>query len=130
MPRQSVASLLIHQQEQRPEPLPDLTTEEQQVWRTIVNRMPQEWFPAETHHLLAQYCRHAINARTLSKMHGKTAKERMQIMKAMREETKAMLLLATKMRITQQSSMGQFKSRKLSKKDNVTNLPWQENEED
>src|SRR5262245_49401553 len=50
-------------------PPPDNLTEEQrEVWLTIVNRMPADWFPAETHDLLAQYCRHVTRARRIAEL--------------------------------------------------------------
>src|SRR5262245_26279261 len=41
----------------RPEPPSNLTAKEAAEWRAIVNRLPPDWFPRETHAILAQYCR-------------------------------------------------------------------------
>ena len=42
----------------RPEPPKNLDDDEAKVWREVVDRMPPNWFPRETHGLLAQYCKH------------------------------------------------------------------------
>lgn len=47
----------------RPDPPRELTDEMAHEWRTIVNRLPADWFPAETHGMLAQYCTHIVRAR-------------------------------------------------------------------
>jgi hypothetical protein len=47
----------------RPDPPCGLTDEMAHEWRTIVNRLPADWFPAETHGMLAQYCTHIVRAR-------------------------------------------------------------------
>jgi hypothetical protein len=47
----------------RPDPPRELTDEMAHEWRTIVNRLPADWFPAETQGMLAQYCTHIIRAR-------------------------------------------------------------------
>ena len=46
----------------RPQPLEELTDEQALEWRLIVNRLPADWFPAETHGILAQYCRHVVES--------------------------------------------------------------------
>ena len=44
-------------------PAPDeLTAEEREEWRAIVNRLPADFFPRETWPLLAQLCRHVCHA--------------------------------------------------------------------
>src|SRR5689334_7593135 len=52
----------------RPEPPRDLTDEEAEVWRTVVNRLPADWFPAETLPMLAQYARHTIASKRVAAM--------------------------------------------------------------
>lgn len=74
MPRKSAASLITVigpngvETIRRPAPPLDLTAEQQFVWTTVVNRMAAEWFPAETHGLLTQYCRLIIRARRIAEM--------------------------------------------------------------
>jgi hypothetical protein len=52
----------------RPSPADDLSPEQAEVWRSVVTRLPQDWFPRETHDVLAAYCRHVTSHRYLTKM--------------------------------------------------------------
>ena len=47
----------------RPKSPIELSDEQAEVWREIVNRMPADWFGPETIPLLVQYCRHVARAR-------------------------------------------------------------------
>jgi hypothetical protein len=49
----------------RPDPPRELTDEMAHEWRTIVNRLPADWFPAETWPMLTQFCTHIVRARRL-----------------------------------------------------------------
>ena len=69
MPRKSAASLAVlppASRIQRAEPPERLNKEEAEVWRTIVGRLPPEWFPAETLPLLEEYCVHVIRSRMIA----------------------------------------------------------------
>ncbi|MYZ47325.1 hypothetical protein [Propylenella binzhouense] len=46
----------------RPSPPGGLTNQQAAVWREVVQRLPADWFPRETHKLLAEYCRAATRA--------------------------------------------------------------------
>ncbi len=98
-------------------PPADLTDEQVDVWRIIVNRMPADWFPAETHPLLVQYCRHTIRARRLAqlldnmeKSQEVDIKEYRDLLRSEEEQSRALASLATKLRISQQTRFD--KSRK------------------
>lgn len=52
----------------RPEPPEDLTPEQAEEWRAVVARLSADWFPRETHGLLAQYCRHVCTARRIARL--------------------------------------------------------------
>ena len=52
----------------RPEPPEELTEEQAAEWRAVVDRLPADWFPRETHGLLAQYCRHVVSARRVARL--------------------------------------------------------------
>jgi hypothetical protein len=43
-----------------------LTEEECQIWTDIAASLPHDWFPADTHPLLVQLCRHIGYARLLA----------------------------------------------------------------
>lgn len=98
----------------RPEAPEELTAEEAEIWIMVVDRCPADWFPAETHPLLIQYCRHIVNARILSnvkedyldpskadKFDLKTYRE---ILKSEEEQSRAISSLATRMRLSQQAT--------------------------
>lgn len=95
----------------RPEPPLDLTPEQSDVWRAIVDAMPADWFPRETWPLLSQYCRHTIEARRLGQLIDQTCAlpdldvaAYGELLKLQRQETGALKVLAASMRLAQQSS--------------------------
>lgn len=115
----------------RPEAPIDLTEGEAEVWRGVVNRLPADWFPTETLPMLSQYCRHAIAARRVGGMieqldkeitaeitKGTSASEAVlgtakmldRLLKMQERESRCLSSLATKMRISQQTTYD--KSRK------------------
>ena len=102
--------------EARPEAPVELTREQATEWTEIVNRLPAEWFPRETHGMLAQYCRHVINARRVAKLIETLAnntiidvEEYDRLLKMQEREGRAISSLATRMRISQQSTLSQQK---------------------
>jgi len=95
----------------RPDAPLDLTPEETDEWRAIVEAMPADWFPRETWPLLAQYCRHTVSARRFAQlMDAEMAKtdidlaglDKLAQMQA--RETTALKSMASAMRLAQQSS--------------------------
>jgi hypothetical protein len=114
---------------QRPEPPYDLTDEQADVWRQIVSGLPADWFPRETHTLLVQYCRHAVAAKRIAQL---IALEEQadpfipvnycDLLKMQDRESKAMGQLATRMRITQQSTMRVD----MVKKPKQSAKPWEQ----
>ena len=61
--RPSTASMMAVMPGDRPAPPDELQPDEAIEWRKIVDRLPPEWFPVETHPLLIQLCRHICTAR-------------------------------------------------------------------
>lgn len=96
---------------QRPDAPYDLTDEQSEEWWAIVNRLPADWFPRETHGVLSQYCRHVVTARRLAQL--VTAEEAGdfdldrydQLLRMQEREGRALSSLATRLRITQQSTV-------------------------
>jgi hypothetical protein len=97
----------------------DLTDAQAQLWEAIVSRLPASWFPVETWPLLAQYVRHVDASRRVAMLieqevnptpdaDGQVPEldlnnyRRLLVMQAL--ESRAMMSLATKMRLTQQST--------------------------
>lgn len=89
---------------ERPEPPKELTAEEAEEWRAVVDRMPPDWFPRETHGLLVQYCRHRIMARRIAALLPRaTGRDLSRLAKDQREESKQIEALARAMRLSQHS---------------------------
>ena len=150
MPRLSAASLAVAviggngiEAVHRPNPPSELDSEEQKIWKDIVNRMPAEWFPAETHGLLVQYCRLIVSARRISEM--KHAMEKMAYSKKrvereefcmkeyrqlMRDEatvSKAITALSRSMRLSQGST---YRQEYVKKRPMTVRKPWDRHEDD
>jgi hypothetical protein len=112
--RKSAASLSvvprIDAAPDRPEPPPELSPEEAEVWREVVSAMSRDWFAtAETHLLLRLYCFDAMIADRIAKALRTTdmdsdpdAFDRLAGMHA--RQTSTLISLATKMRLTHQST--------------------------
>ena len=113
----------------RPNPMPDMTQEQGEEWQAIVNRMADDWFPRESHQLLAQYCRHECEAKFIAgilRAHkldpDKTnawLEQYGDLLKLQEREGRAMSSLATRLRITQQSTVN-AKTQKPPEPD----VPW------
>ena len=112
--RKSTAELAVIQGiPERPDAPKELTREQAEEWRAIVERMPPEWFPREIHPLLIQYCRHITNARHISGLVEDARKgdltDRKALMRFNRllrmqeRQSGALIGLATRMRLTNQS---------------------------
>ena len=115
--RQSAASMTVVQpgdivSTPRPKPPTDLTDEQAHEWHCVVNRMPADWFPRETHPMLIQYCRHVVTARHVAAMidgflsdeeKPKSIDAYNKLLIMQEREGRAMSALATRMRISQQA---------------------------
>jgi len=55
---------------ERPRPPAELDDEAAEVWRSVVGRMPCDWFGAECFPILSSYCRLTCRARRLAQMIG------------------------------------------------------------
>jgi hypothetical protein len=103
--RKSAASLSIVPVSgiQRPEPPPELSPEESAVWTATTRAMRADWFGPETHPLLSAYCFHVVTANELqAQLRTLTTVDReyRALLALLRAETKLMLSIATKLRIT------------------------------
>ena len=102
----------------RPEPPEDLTPEQAAEWMAVVNRLPADWFPRETHALLSQYCRHVICGREVAALLAEAVgnpdtdlNKLDQLLKMQEREGRAASSLATRMRITQQATYDKEKAK-------------------
>ncbi len=112
---------------ERPKPPADLTPEQADEWHAVVNRMAADWFPRETHALLADYCRHVVMSQKIARLiiqaeSGETldVAEYDRLGKMAERESRVIASLATKMRLTQQTTYD-----KTKKKPTVTPNPWE-----
>ena len=114
---------------QRPDAPYDLTDEQAEEWWAIVNRLPADWFARETHPLLAQYCRHIVQARKIAKLiedmlsdpEGFNVKDYDRLLKMQEREGRAITSLATKMRISQQATL----TKRADKGSRGARKPWE-----
>jgi hypothetical protein len=111
----------------RPDAPYDLTDEQAQEWWAVVNRLPADWFPRETHGMLVQYCRHVVSARRVAQLLTQAeAAKRLdlarynQLLIMQEREGRALSSLATRMRISQQATVPTPRAHKPDWVDN----PW------
>jgi hypothetical protein len=117
--RKSLASLAVVRpiSDSRPQPPPELTEEQSVEWLEVTRRLPTDYFPRETHAMLAAFCRHVVAYRMLSKtidefeptwMAEEGGLERLDRLGKMRDrEGRALSSLATRLRLSPQSRMHQ-----------------------
>jgi chaperone required for assembly of F1-ATPase len=92
----------------RPDAPYDLTDEQATEWRAIVDRLPADWFPRETHGLLSAYCRHVVAQRRVAQLVQNCeaaavldTEEYDRLLKMQDREGRAISSLATRMRLSQ-----------------------------
>lgn len=112
---------------ERLRPPPELNEEQAFEWMAVVNRLPADWFGRETQGLLAQYCRHVVAARRVASLIAQaeadeecSIKDYDRLLKMQEREGRAISSLATKMRISQQSTYDKSK-----KKPGQARKPWE-----
>lgn len=112
---------------QRPDAPYDLTDEQTDEWWAIVNRMPADWFPRETHGMLSQYCRHVVSARRVAQLIEQAMEAEAfdvdaynQLLIMQEREGRALSSLATRMRLSQQTTYDKSKKKPASGK-----KPWE-----
>src|SRR5262245_52132194 len=117
----AVATLVRPETVVRPDAPYELDDEAAAVWRSVVDRLPADWFGAETTPLLTQYCRHVVSARRVTQLieavlKGKEldVEEYDRLLKMQEREGRAMSSLATRMRITQQATYDKSKKKRTS----------------
>src|SRR5690625_4659134 len=115
----------------RPDAPVELTPEQADVWNEVVDALPADWFPAETHPLLIQYCRNTIEARRIAQLiDQECAREELDVatyaalLRMQARETTALKSIASSMRLSQQSSRRAGNSATAKKSRTVTG-PWE-----
>ncbi len=97
----------------RPSPPERLNSEQSKIWNDVTGRLPADFFPTETRHMLEAYCQHVATARMLSAELNRWSMEwcseddglaRFAKLRDLRaKETAAMRLIATSLRISNQA---------------------------
>lgn len=108
----------------RPDAPYDLNDEESAEWWAVVERLPADWFPRETHAMLAMYCRHVVSARRVAELIATALKKPTefsvsdydQLLKMQEREGRAISSLATRMRISQQATYDKSKKKPTQSK--------------
>ena len=115
----------------RPPAPRDLIAAQAAEWEAIVKRLPPDWFPRETHGLLADYCRHVVRSRKIAKLievleskQSVNVEDYDKLARMADRETKAILGLAQKMRISQLSTYDKSKGKGKGK--GAATTPWQQ----
>jgi hypothetical protein len=129
MPRKSMAALSVVlpvglEEVRRPQPPPEFGDEARHEWLAVVNRLPADWFPRETHAMLAQYCRHVVCASRIAQVIDRLEREQEgfdideydRLLKMQEREGRTLSSLATRMRMTQQSTYDETKRKPIEKK--------------
>jgi len=126
---------------ERPRPPAELNDQQVAEWESVVNRLPADWFPAETHTMLAQYCKHKSAAIMVSSLiaememrdHAATEGEEKpdseayfdldaydKLLKMQERESRAITALARSLRFTLQATYD-----KSMKKGPSGSKPWE-----
>jgi len=105
----------------------DLTDEEVVIWVATVNAEPADWFSPSTMPLLTQYCRHTVEARRIAELKDRAYAKKdfatyNQLIAAQARESGALAMLATKMRLAQQSTV----SHRGNKRPSTARKLWQD----
>ena len=110
----------------RPIPPEELTDEQAHEWRAVVNGLPADWFGRETYAMLAHYCRHVVSAKHVGELiEGYLTDPEFELehydrlLKMQEREGRALSALATRMRISQQSTYD-----KSTRKPKAVAAPW------
>ena len=112
--RKSAASLAaVKKIPQRPKAPGDLTPDQKKIWKKTVDAMAVDWFRPETHDILRQYCVHVCESNRIRILIDGLIDDKLSIklfgfydklLKMQEREGRALSSLATRMRLTQQST--------------------------
>lgn len=108
--------------ERRPGPPKHLNEEQAEVWCSVVDSLPADWFGRESFGLLEAYCGHLVTTRKLNQLIDNTTElSRLDKLFKMRErETRSLSALATRMRLSQQSTIDRERKKPAPK----ARTPW------
>jgi len=121
--------------DRRPEPTPELTEKQAEIWRAVVESEPPNYFNSEAlRGLLADYCRHRESANMISEvieqfkaewLRNAEGSKRYRALLQMRDsETRACANLATKLRLTNQSRYTPMAAATAARNSGGGSKPW------
>jgi hypothetical protein len=120
-------------QQRRPDPPPYLSDDEAEVWRSIVDSMPSNWFGAETWPMLCQLCAHTVASRAIRRALHRTSRNVASLHELLtmnKNESKIITELSHKLRLTPASRKNSRKA-EVEHRHGTTKRPWErETEED
>jgi hypothetical protein len=106
----------------------DLNDEECEVWVAVVSSEAADWFTTATRPLLAQYARHVVQSRRVAELLERALSDKNlsigeynQLLKMQDRESRAIAMLATKMRISQQTTINHRGNRQTT----FRRKPWE-----
>ena len=119
----------------RLKPLPELSHAEVEVWKSVVNGKPADWFSSDTAGVLIQYCRHFVHARNIAGLIEKALSDTDpdtglptlnmddygRLLKMQALESREIRMLATTLRITPHSQT----NHRGNKKPSTSRKPWE-----
>src|SRR5690625_2618108 len=115
----------------RPDAPAELTPEQADVWNEVVDALPADWSPAETHPLLIQHRRQPGEARPIAPLIDQgCAREELDaatyaaLLRMEARETTAVTSMASSMRLSQQSPRRDDNSA-TAKKNRTVTRPWE-----
>jgi hypothetical protein len=131
--KKSAASLSVASVSALPsriEPPPDLTSAQANVWRAVAATKPVEWFDADTAPLLAEYCRAAVLCDLLAvqveaAIAGGDPGELKAVLDMRDKESKRLLSIGTKLRLTNQSRYTPKAADTANRRAGSGGKPWQ-----
>ena len=116
----------------RPEPLPELTDEQCEVWRWIVAGYAADRFDRGAQPLLANFCRHVVASRRIAQLIEQAESAETfdveawnDLLKAQERQSARMEGLATKLRITPQARYTPQRAATVDGKATAARKPWE-----
>src|SRR5262245_13170770 len=113
---------------ERIRPPHELNDEETEFWVAVTASEPADWFSASTAPLLTQYCRHCVHARRIAELLERATGDKAldpnnydRLLRMQERESRAIVTLATKMRICQQSTT----NHRGNKRTGTAKKPWE-----
>ncbi len=117
---------------ERPKPPLELTPAQSDEWVVIVNSLPADWFSPENHPLLAQYCRHIVNARHTAQLIDQECssaemdvRQYLDFLDKQHKQTTALKSLAASMRLAQQARYDPKNAAVAQKRVGTVPRPWE-----